>query len=151
MKLNEIPKRKNRIYKSKRIGRGYGSGKGGHTVGKGQKGQKSRSGGKTKIGFEGGKVPLFRKLPKFRGFKSVNKKEYQVINFFDLEKKFKEGEEVSVESLRKKGMIKKPTKGGAGPENVKILGKGKLTKRLKFKDVKISGKASKIIEKLNKK
>ncbi|MFH1547190.1 MAG: 50S ribosomal protein L15 [bacterium] len=145
MKLNEIPQRKNRIMKAKRIGRGYGSGKGGHTVGKGQKGQKSRSGGKTKLGFEGGKVPLFRKLPKFRGFRNPTRVEYQVINFADLEKNFKIGEEVSVKILREKGMIRKKTK------DVKILGKGKLTKKLKFKDVKISAKANIEVEKLNKK
>lgn len=145
MRLNEIPKRKNRKNKAKRIGRGYGSGKGGHTVGKGQKGQKSRSGYNKGIGFEGGNVPLYRKLPKFRGFKNVSRTDYQVINFADLEKHFKSGEEVSLKSLWDKGLVRKKTK------NVKILGKGTLTKKLKFKDVKISNKAKTEIEKLNKK
>jgi large subunit ribosomal protein L15 len=145
MKLNELPKRNNRKNKAKRVGRGYGSGKGGHTVGRGQKGQKSRSGGKTKVGFEGGNVPLYRRLPKFRGFRNPTKIEYQVINFADLEKNFKTGEEVSIKSLREKGMIRKKN------QKVKILGKGTLTKSLKFKDVKISGKASKELKKLDKK
>ena len=46
MKLNSIPKRKNRVMPGKRIGRGYGSGVGGHTVGRGTKGQKPRAGHK---------------------------------------------------------------------------------------------------------
>jgi large subunit ribosomal protein L15 len=145
MQLNQLPKRKNRKTKSKRMGRGYGCGKGGHTVGRGQKGQKSRSGYSKGVGFEGGNVPLYRRLPKFRGFRNPNKIEYQVLNFADLEKHFKSGEEVSLKSLRSKGLIRKKT------ENVKILGKGTLTKVLKFKDIKISGKAQERIDKLNKK
>ncbi len=145
MELNALPKRKKQRNKSKRVGRGYGSGKGGHTVGRGQKGQRSRSGGKTKVGFEGGNVPLYRRLPKFRGFRNPDRVEYQVINFADLEKNFKSGEEVSKKNLMEKGMIRKKTK------NVKVLGKGKLTKKLKFKDVKMSKSASEIVKKLNKK
>lgn len=145
MELNEIPKRNNRRTKAKRVGRGYGSGKGGHTVGKGQKGQKSRTGYGKKVWFEGGNVPLYKRLPKFRGFKRPNRVEYQVLNFADLEKHFKGGEEVSLKSLQEKGLIRKKN------DHVKILGKGKLSKNLKYKDVKISNKAQVEIDKLNKK
>ena len=58
MYLEDIPKRKNRKMKGKRLGRGYGSGVGGHTSTRGTKGQKSRAGHKSLVFFEGGNVPL---------------------------------------------------------------------------------------------
>ena len=68
----------------KRIGRGPGSGTG-KTSGKGHKGQNARSGGGVKPGFEGGQMPLQRRLPK-RGFVSLNKKVYSLVNLQDLVK-----------------------------------------------------------------
>lgn len=118
MQLHQIPKRNKRKYSAKRIGRGYGSGVGGHTVGKGQKGQRSRSGGVKAVGFEGGNVPLYRRLPKFRGFKNPNRVEYQPINLSDLESHYEKGETVSLSSLRAKGLVRKQTR------QVKILAKG---------------------------
>ena len=69
-------------HKSKRVGRGLGSGKG-KTSGRGTKGQRARSGVSIN-GFEGGQTPLYRRLPK-RGFTSLNKVEYQLINLYDIE------------------------------------------------------------------
>ncbi len=142
MRLSQIPKRKNRKGKKKRVGRGYGTGVGGHTVGKGMKGQKSRAGAKSMLGFEGGNVPLYRRLPKFRGFTNPTRKDYEPVNFADLEKHYKEGESVSMKTLKEKGIIKKRTK------NVKILGKGELTKKLKFVGLAVSKKAHAELEKL---
>jgi large subunit ribosomal protein L15 len=61
----------------KRRGKGAATGLGG-TAGKGHKGKKARSGGKIPAWFEGGQMPLQRRLPK-RGFKNVNRVEYQVV------------------------------------------------------------------------
>jgi len=64
--------------KRKRVGRGHGSGHG-KTSGRGHKGQKSRSGASIPAWFEGGQMPLYRRVPK-RGFKPINRREYQVVN-----------------------------------------------------------------------
>ena len=107
MYLENIPRRNNRTMKSKRLGRGYGSGVGGHTVGRGAKGQKSRSGHKSLISFEGGNVPFFRRMPKYKGFNQSRKIEVEAVNVDVLEKNFKDGEEVSVEALKDKGILKR--------------------------------------------
>jgi large subunit ribosomal protein L15 len=99
------------------------------------KGQKSRSGGPKPLGFEGGNVPLFRRLPKFSGFKNPNRKEYQPINFAEVEKHFKEGDVVSLETLKERGLVRKRTR------FVKILGKGDLTKKYTFEGLAISNAA----------
>jgi large subunit ribosomal protein L15 len=135
MHLERIPKRKNRKMPSKRIGRGYGSGTGGHTVGRGTKGQKSRSGHKSTVFFEGGNVPFFRRIPKYRGFNQPNRTEYEPINLITLEKEFKASEEVSLESLREKGLVRKRT------THVKILGSGEVSKKLKINGLPISESA----------
>jgi large subunit ribosomal protein L15 len=136
MFLERIPKRKNRKMPSKRIGRGYGSGTGGHTVGRGTKGQKSRSGHKSTVFFEGGNVPFFRRIPKYRGFNKPNKVHYEPINIVTLEKEYKAGEEISLETLREKGLIRKAT------THVKILGNGEVSKKLKINGLPLSESAS---------
>lgn len=103
----------------KRVGRGPGSGSG-KTAGRGQDGQKSRSGGNVHPRFEGGQMPLTRRIPK-RGFKSINRVEYQVVNVRDLERM--DGE-VSLGSLRSAGLIRSLRK------PVKVLGEGELGKKL---------------------
>lgn len=142
MQLHNLIERKNRTRRSKRVGRGYGSGKGGHTSTRGQKGQKSRAGYKSKMGFEGGNVPLYRRLPKFRGFNNPSRVSYEPVNFSDIEKNYKDGDTVSLSTLREKGMIKKLSK------NVKILAKGELSKKVKFSGVLFSKKALETAEKL---
>lgn len=141
MKLNNIPKRKNRVMPGKRIGRGYGSGVGGHTVGRGTKGQKSRAGHKSTRFFEGGNVPFFRRMPKYKGFNQPQKVEAQAVNLEVLDKEFKDGDLVNLESLVSKGIARKNSK------VVKILGKGEITKKLKVEGLKISESA---IEKIKK-
>jgi large subunit ribosomal protein L15 len=121
------------------IGRGQGSGRG-TTAGKGNKGQKARSGGKTYAGFEGGQMPLFRRLA-HRGFSNYPfKKVYQVINLGEIEKKYEDSETVDTASLVKKGLVKKTVP-------VKILGDGKLTKKLTFRVAAISASAREKAEK----
>lgn len=141
MKLENIPKRKNRIMAGKRKGRGYGSGVGGHTVGRGTKGQTSRAGHKSMQFFEGGNVPFFRRMPKYKGFNQKFKVETQAINLETLEKEFKDGDVVNMETLLKKGIAKKNSKA------VKILGKGDLKKKLTIEGIETSQSALAKIEK----
>ena len=123
----------------KRLGRGQGSGRG-TTSGRGNKGQNSRSGGKTYIGFEGGQMPLYRRLAR-RGFSnSPFKKEWQIVNLGEIEKRFEASETVDPASLFMKGLIKKNTP-------VKILAMGNFTKKLSFKVASVSASAKEKIEK----
>lgn len=109
--------------KRKRVGRG---GSRGGSSGRGTKGQRARSGGKRGlIGFEGGQMPLVRRLPK-RGFSNTRfAAQVQIVNLATLERAFEEGDVVSHETLRAKGLLK-----GQGRVQVKILGTGQVTKKL---------------------
>ncbi len=142
--LKSIKTKKNR----KRVGRGYGSGKGGHTATRGQKGQKSRTGYKSpRPDFEGGAMPLSRRLPKLKGF-SRNflkaKVNSIIISLDQLDKNFKSTDNVTLESLKEKGLIK----GKSQNVDVKVLAKGKLSKKINIKGLKVSQTAKDIIEKL---
>lgn len=109
----------------KRVGRG---GSRGGTSGKGHKGQKARSGAGRKIGpaFEGGQMPLHRRLPK-RGFTNARfKKEFYLVNLDQLETAFNDGDAVTKEVLVEKGLVKSTR------VLVKILGRGKLAKKIKL-------------------
>jgi large subunit ribosomal protein L15 len=116
----------------KRIGRGMGSGKGRYS-GRGIKGQKSRAGSHMmRAGFEGGQMPLTMRIPKLRGSTSKDampvgpfRTYTQPVNLRDLDR-FAAGEEVTPESLKAKGLIRTIRK------DVKLLGVGELTKKLKI-------------------
>ena len=136
MKLHELTnlEAKNR----KRIGRGPGSGHG-KTAGKGHKGQNARSGGGVRPGFEGGQLPLYRRLSK-RGFNNYNfRTVYATVNVSDLNV-FEDGEVVTVEELKKVGLVNKELDG------VKVLGNGELSKKLTVKANKFSDVAKQKIE-----
>lgn len=120
-----------------RRGRGHGSGNG-KTAGKGHKGQKARSGA-PRIGFEGGQMPLFRRIPK-RGFTDPNSKVITGINVSVLEDRYNAGDEVTLENLLEKRIIRKVNDG------VKILGNGELTKKLTVKINAFSESAKEKIE-----
>ncbi len=140
MKLHTVKPNPYATKARKRVGRGPGSGTG-KTAGRGENGQNSRSGGGVRVGFEGGQTPLFRRLPK-RGFSNARfKKVYAVINLDDLNK-FENGAEVSPEILQDMGLVKNTLDG------VKILGDGKLEKKLTVKANKFSKTAKEQIEKL---
>jgi len=117
----------------KRLGRGPGSGLG-KTAGKGHKGQKARSGGGIKPGFEGGQMPLQRRLPK-RGFTSVNKKVYALVNLRDLDQ-FDAGAVINLELLGQAGLV------GSIQDGVKILADGDLSKALTVQAHKFSKAAA---------
>ena len=138
MKLNELqsaPEAKAR----KRVGRGPGSGMG-KTSTRGQKGQKSRSGVSIPAWFQGGQSPLYRRLPK-RGFNNARyREEFATINLSDLNKYFNDGDVVSPEVLKERGIIKKQLCG------VKVLGNGELEKKLTIKANRFSTAAVTKIE-----
>jgi large subunit ribosomal protein L15 len=137
MKLHELKPAEGSRKTRNRVGRGIGSGNG-KTAGKGHKGQNARSGGGVRPGFEGGQMPLFQRLPK-RGFTNINRKDYAVINL-DRLNSFDEGTEVTPELLLETGAISKLKAG------VKILGNGKLEKKLTVKANKFSASAKEAIE-----
>lgn len=124
MKLHELTANPGSNTERKRIGRGHGSGWG-KTSGKGHKGQKARSGGGVRPGFEGGQMPLQRRVPK-RGFNNIFAKEWLAINVAALEV-FEDGTVVDAAALAQKGIIKKANL------PVKVLGNGKITKKLEVK------------------
>lgn len=130
MQLHQL-KPKIKLKTKKRVGRG---GKRGTYSGRGIKGQKARAGRKIRPELR----DFIKKIPKKRGYRFKAKPKPQIVNLQDLEKYFNEGEVVSPETLFKKGLIAKVKK-----EGVKILGKGKLTKKLEIKDCKMSESAKK--------
>lgn len=137
MKLKELKATEGARSTKKRIGRGLGSGNG-KTSGKGQKGQNSRSGGGVAIGFEGGQTPFFKRMPK-RGFTNFTRKEYAIVNVEDLNK-FEDGVTVDFAAVKAAGLVKKELDG------LKVLGNGKLEKKLTVKAAKFSASAKKAIE-----
>jgi len=140
MKLHTLYANEGATTTRKRVGRGTSSGHG-KTSGKGHKGQNARSGGGVRPVFEGGQLPLFRRLPQ-RGFKNaLFKTEYAVINLSDLNK-FEDGAVVTPELLKEMGLVKKQLDG------IKVLGNGKLDKKLVVKASKFSATAREAIEKL---
>ncbi|KAH1231135.1 50S ribosomal protein L15, chloroplastic [Glycine max] len=110
--------------------RGISAGQGA-SCGFGMRGQKSRSGPAVTIGFEGGQMPLYRRIPKLRGIAGEDAK-------------FKEGEEVSLEFLKAKGVIN--TSGRERRLPLKILGEGELSKKLTLKARAFSTSAKEKLE-----
>jgi len=137
MQIHELkPKHKTRA--KKRIGRG---GKHGTFSGKGMKGQTSRAGRKM--------VPMIRELikryPKLKGYRRfVLPSNIVVVNLDILEKSSKDGEIINPENLIKKGIINMIK--GKTPE-VKILGKGKISKKIVVENCKLSKSAKEAVEK----
>lgn len=122
----------------KRLGRGNGSGKGNYS-GKGIKGQRARTGGRKGLQRIGMKM-IIRRIPKHRGFKSIQPRP-AVVNINVLEKFFTAGDVITPRSLQKLGLVK------AGQPDVKILSTGTLTKPLIIKGCLLSKAARDKIEK----
>ena len=102
-----------------RVGRGE-AGRRGKTAGRGTKGAKARK--NMPRWFEGGQMPLYRRLPKLRGFKRPQKEPFAVVNVERLNE-FRQGSTVGPDELRARGLVKKRGR-------VKVLGEGELTKGL---------------------
>jgi large subunit ribosomal protein L15 len=142
MQIHEL-KPKHKPKKPKRIGRG---GKRGTYSGRGVKGQKARAGRGPRPAIR----DIIKKIPKKRGyrFKSIKKKP-QIVNLKDLEKHFSAGEKVTPETLLEKGLISKIK--GRMPDlpaqaGVKILGKGKLTKKITIEGCLMSKSVEKALK-----
>ena len=138
MKLHELSPVEGSKKSARRIGRGHGSGWG-KTAGKGHKGQKARSGGGVRPGFEGGQMPLQRRIPK-RGFNNIFAKNIVAINLSTLNRKFEDGAVVDIEALVNAGVVKNSF------DAVKVLGNGKLEKKLTVKVSAFSESAKAAIE-----
>ncbi len=140
MKLNELVNNPGSTHRRKTVGRGPGSGHG-KTSCRGEKGQKARSGAHIPAWFEGGQNPLYKRLPR-RGFS--NKRftiRYAIVNVSELNV-FDEGTVVTPELLKEKKLINKELKG------IKILGNGKLEKKLTVKANVFTNSAINKIEEL---
>jgi len=137
MQLHEL-KAKHKRKRPKRIGRG---GKRGTYSGRGIKGQKTRAGRQM--------VPpirqLVKKYPKLRGYRfKTQSPKVTCVNIKDLEHNFKKGNLVSPQTLLEKKLVRKIK--GRLPR-VKILGQGKLTKKLTIKNCQLSKSAKEKVEK----
>ena len=137
MRLHELSPVPGSTKERKRKGRGHGSGNG-KTAGRGHKGQNARSGGGVRPGFEGGQMPLYRRLPK-RGFTNVFANEYVEVKL-DWLNKFEEGSEITAETLKEAGVIKKIKDG------IVILGNGEITKKITVKAARFTQSAKEKIE-----
>ena len=137
MQIHQLqPKHKSKDRKI--VGRG---GKKGTYSGKGGKGQTARAGRKL--------VPVIRELikryPKLKGYRAfVMDDSATVVNLDVLNKHFKDGDVINPVHLIKKGIVRM-IKGKKS--EVKILGGGKLDKKLIFEHCQVSAKAKEIITK----
>ncbi len=143
MQLHDI-KRGSGIKSKRRVGRG---GKRGKTSGRGHKGQKSRAGHSIRPA----ERDIIKRLPKLRGHgvnrsRTVNPSRVRpvAVNLRDLEIAFEDGGKVTPKDLVAKGVVNRSS--GRVPK-VKILGLGKLTKKLTIASCDISKSAKEAIEK----
>ncbi|KAJ1402974.1 Ribosomal protein L15, conserved site [Sesbania bispinosa] len=133
--------------KAKRKGRGISAGQGA-SCGFGMRGQKSRSGPGVRKGFEGGQMPLYRRIPKLKGIAGgmhAGLPKYVHVNLRDIEDaRFQDGDEVSLETLKEKGVINPSGRERRLP--LKILGEGELSKKLTIKARAFSTSAKEKLE-----
>ena len=139
MKLNELKYVEGSRKEHYRKGRGIGSGNG-KNCGTGTKGQTKRRQGEVAVGFEGGQTPIWRRLPK-RGFSNRGHATFAIVNL-DVLNKFEANDVVDMTKLVEAGYVKSELSG------LKVLGDGKLTKKLTVKANKFSKSAKAAIEKL---
>jgi len=111
----------------KRVGRGEGSGTG-KTSGRGQKGAGSRSGSKRRARFEGGQMPIHMRMRKLRGPHMKKSMPFEMfrthtqpVNIADLQDRFEAGAEVTLETLKARGL------GTRKDVPVKILARGEIS------------------------
>jgi large subunit ribosomal protein L15 len=138
MNLSDVNRGIHKHKKRKRVGRGPGSGHG-KTSGRGHKGQGALAGWTAPAIFEGGASPLIRRIPK-RGFNNAWAKEVFAINLAALNDAYDSGQEVTIDSLREKHLAR------GRFDELKILGNGELTKKLKISAHRFSESAKAKIE-----
>jgi large subunit ribosomal protein L15 len=138
MRLNDAKPQKGSKKRRRRVGRGIAAGQGA-SAGLGMRGQNSRSGSSTRPGFEGGQQPLYRRVPKLKGFPIVNRKEYTTINVNKLAS-LPANTEVNLTSLKEAGILT------AGTRALKVLGDGDLNVSLKVQAAAFTATARSKIE-----
>ena len=138
MRINDAQPQKGSKKRPRRVGRGISAGQGA-SAGLGMRGQNSRSGAGTRPGFEGGQQPLYRRVPKLKGFPIINRKEYTTINVSRLTS-LSANTEVNLTSLKEAGVITAVN----GP--LKILGDGELNVPLKVQAAAFTATAKSKIE-----
>ena len=117
----------------RRIGRGVGSGMG-KTSTRGHKGWGQRSGTSRRPGYEGGQMPIYRRVPK-RGFSNADfRTDYTIINVHDLNA-FEDGATVDLEAVITRDLASRIS------PLFKVLGNGKLEKKLTVRAQKFSKSA----------
>jgi large subunit ribosomal protein L15 len=124
MNLGDIHRGVHTAKPRKRLGRGIGSGQG-KTAGRGHKGQGARNGVSFLSIFQGGTMPLVRRVPK-RGFNNRWAKTVFVVNVGDLNEVFKSGDQITPEKLAAANLVK------GRYDELKVLGDGEVTKKLKI-------------------
>ncbi len=136
-------KKKNPHKKKKTVGRG---GRRGKTSGKGMKGQKARAGRKLRPEMR----DIIKKLPKKRGYGKNRARTFNpsvkkpaIVNLSLLNTTFSDGETISPFTMSEKGILEKAK--GRLPQ-VKILGKGDITKKVTISGCLLSESARKKIE-----
>ncbi|TWT46583.1 50S ribosomal protein L15 [Botrimarina hoheduenensis] len=134
MILNDVNRGIHKHRKRKRIGRGPGSGHG-KTSGRGHNGAGSRAGNSSHPVFQGGTMPLVRRVPK-RGFNNRWASQVVVVNVGEIDAAFDAGAEVTIEALVAKNIAK------GRFDELKVLGEGELTKKLKISAHRFSKSAS---------
>lgn len=131
MKLHDLRPAAGATKPRTRVGRGIAAGKG-KTAGRGTKGQKARAGASIPAWFEGGQTPIHMRVPKLRGFRSINRIDYQVVNIGRISAYAEAGRlgelltptspyTVNPEILRAAGLITRER------QPVKILGAGEVS------------------------
>lgn len=134
MNLSDIHRGVHKARPRKRLGRGIGSGQG-KTAGRGHKGQGARNGVSFLPIFQGGTMPLVRRVPK-RGFNNRWAKTVLVVNVGDLNQAFKSGDQVTPEKLAAANLVK------GSYDELKVLGDGDVTKKLKISAHRFSKSAA---------
>lgn len=137
VKLHKLPASK--TSKKRRYGRGN-SGHRGTTSGRGTKGQKARSGKTLKRGFEGGQTPLYRRIPKRKGFTS-RKSNSSLITLSDLERIGRTTTTITPKVLVENSLIKYPT------QSVKLVAQGEITKKVMVVNIPGTKQAQQKVEK----
>ncbi len=137
MRLDTVHRDIQKNKRRKRVGRGPGSGHG-KTSSRGHKGQGQLAGWSQHPAFQGGTMPVVRRIPK-RGFNNRWAKSVFAVNLHVLESRFEDGDEITPEILRTKGLAK------GRYDLLKILGEGELTKKLTISAHQFSASANKKI------
>jgi len=137
IQLEDLKPAEGATSKTKRVGRGRSSGHG-KTSCRGHNGEGQRSGCSAKRGFEGGQMPSYRRLPKLKGFKLINQRNYAELTISALARL--DLKEISLETL------KEIRKAHPSTDGLRILGNGEISKKVTVKASHVTPQAKAKIE-----